>query len=126
VADVPSEVRGVVNLNATSLTLLILLALGTFVAGVHAGPGASVRSASFLPLPCRRWLGPGIRHVDPGQRAAVGRRRCRILVDVASRKRASLTGTTQGPVIDLWIDYVSPYAFVAKAWAYQLEARLRH
>jgi len=25
-------------------------------------------------------------------------------------------------VIDLWIDYVSPYAFVAKAWAYQLEA----
>ena len=32
-----------------------------------------------------------------------------------------MTGTTQGPVIDLWIDYVSPYAFVAKAWAYQLE-----
>lgn len=30
------EVRGVVNDNATSLTLLILLALGTFVAGVHA------------------------------------------------------------------------------------------
>lgn len=30
------EVRGVVNDNAMSLTLLILLALGTFVAGVHA------------------------------------------------------------------------------------------
>ena len=30
------EVRGVVNDNATSLTLLILLALGTFVSGVHA------------------------------------------------------------------------------------------
>ncbi len=30
------EVRGVVNANATSLALLILLALGTFVAGVHA------------------------------------------------------------------------------------------
>ena len=30
------EVRGVVNDNATSLTLLILLALGTVVAGVHA------------------------------------------------------------------------------------------
>ena len=30
------EVRGVVNDNALSLTLLILLALGTFVAGVHA------------------------------------------------------------------------------------------
>jgi hypothetical protein len=29
-------VRGVVNDNATSLSLLILLALGTFVAGVHA------------------------------------------------------------------------------------------
>ena len=28
--------RGIVNDNATSLTLLILLALGTFVAGVHA------------------------------------------------------------------------------------------
>lgn len=33
-----------------------------------------------------------------------------------------MTGATQRPVIDLWIDYVSPYAFVAKAWAYQLEA----
>lgn len=30
------EVRGVENDNATSLSLLILLALGTFVAGVHA------------------------------------------------------------------------------------------
>ena len=30
------EVRGVVNDNATSLALLILLALGTFLAGVHA------------------------------------------------------------------------------------------
>ena len=30
------EVRGVVNDNATALALLILLALGTFVAGVHA------------------------------------------------------------------------------------------
>ena len=30
------EVRGVVNDNAMSLALLILLALGTFVAGVHA------------------------------------------------------------------------------------------
>jgi hypothetical protein len=26
-----------------------------------------------------------------------------------------------GKVI-LWSDYVSPYAFVAKAWAYELEA----
>jgi hypothetical protein len=23
--------------------------------------------------------------------------------------------------VTLWIDYVSPYAFVAKAWAYELE-----
>ena len=30
------EVRGVINDNATSLALLILLALGTFLAGVHA------------------------------------------------------------------------------------------
>jgi len=30
------QVRGIENDNATSLTLLILLALGTFVAGVHA------------------------------------------------------------------------------------------
>jgi hypothetical protein len=35
-------------------------------------------------------------------------------VDVASRKRAA--------VIILWSDYVSPYAFVAKAAAYALEA----
>jgi len=31
------DVRGVVSDNATSLALLILLALGTFVAGVHSG-----------------------------------------------------------------------------------------
>ena len=54
------QVRGVVSDNATSLTLLILLALGTFVAGVHAGSGASALSASFSPLRCRPW--PGSRN----------------------------------------------------------------
>ncbi|MEA2854480.1 MAG: hypothetical protein QOE02_4501, partial [Rhodospirillaceae bacterium] len=39
-------------------------------------------------------------------------RRLCFLVDVASREQAS--------VITLWIDYVSPYAFVAKAAAYAL------
>jgi 2-hydroxychromene-2-carboxylate isomerase len=36
-------------------------------------------------------------------------------VDVAARKPAVNT-------VILWSDYVSPYAFVAKAWAYALEA----
>ncbi|CAN5763813.1 hypothetical protein BH11PSE3_BH11PSE3_02270 [soil metagenome] len=26
------------------------------------------------------------------------------------------------PAVVLWSDYVSPYAFIAKAWAYELEA----
>jgi 2-hydroxychromene-2-carboxylate isomerase len=36
-------------------------------------------------------------------------------VDVAARKQAVTT-------VILWSDYVSPYAFVAKAWAYALES----
>ena len=43
------------------------------------------------------------------------RGRPRLLVDVASRERAGVRS------IVLWSDYVSPYAFVAKAWAYALE-----
>ena len=51
------EVRGVVNDNATSLTLLILLALGTFVAGVMPGSGASAQWACSWQSRCRRWRG---------------------------------------------------------------------
>ena len=57
---------------------------------------------------------PGIRHAASGRRAAAGRGGLRLLVGVASRKQAG--------VIVVWSDYVSPYAFVAKAGAYALEA----
>ena len=65
------EVRGVVNDNATALTLLILLALGTFVAGVHAGVWRICAVGVFLAA-----IGAG-GGVDPGiRRAAAGRRCC--------------------------------------------------
>jgi hypothetical protein len=52
------EVRGVVNDNATSLTLLILLALGTFVAGVHANAWRISVVGVFLALalPAVAWI----------------------------------------------------------------------
>src|SRR4026207_2255106 len=52
------EVGGVVNLNATSLTLLILLALGTFVAGVHAAVWRISAVGVFLALsgPAGAWV----------------------------------------------------------------------
>lgn len=52
------EVRGVVNDNATSLTLLILLALGTFVAGVHAAVWRISAVGVFLALsvPAVAWV----------------------------------------------------------------------
>jgi hypothetical protein len=52
------EVRGVVNDNATSLTLLILLALGTFVAGVHAAVWRICLVGVFLALsvPAVAWV----------------------------------------------------------------------
>ena len=52
------EVRGVVNDNATSLTLLILLALGTFVAGVHAAVWRICAVGIFLALsvPAVAWI----------------------------------------------------------------------
>lgn len=52
------EVRGVVNDNATSLTLLILLALGTFVAGVHAAVWRISAVGVFLGLsvPAVAWV----------------------------------------------------------------------
>ncbi len=52
------EVGGVVNLNATSLTLLILLALGTFVAGVHASVWRISAVGIFLALsvPAVAWV----------------------------------------------------------------------
>ena len=52
------EVRGVVNDNATALTLLILLALGTFVAGVHAGVWRICAVGVFLALavPAVAWI----------------------------------------------------------------------
>jgi len=52
------EVRGVVNDNATSLTLLILLALGTFVAGVHAAVWRICAVGVFLALsvPAVAWI----------------------------------------------------------------------
>jgi hypothetical protein len=52
------EVRGVINDNATSLTLLILLALGTFVAGVHAGVWRISAVGIFLALsvPAVAWV----------------------------------------------------------------------
>src|SRR5260370_15249044 len=52
------EVRGVVNDNATSLALLILLALGTFVAGVHAAVWRICAVGIFLALsvPAGAWV----------------------------------------------------------------------
>jgi hypothetical protein len=52
------EVRGVVNDNATSLTLLILLSLGTFVAGVHAAVWRISAVGVFLALsvPAVAWV----------------------------------------------------------------------
>ena len=52
------EVRGVVNDNATALTLLILLALGTFVAGVHANVWRICAVGVFLALavPAVAWI----------------------------------------------------------------------
>jgi hypothetical protein len=52
------EVRGILNDNATSLTLLILLALGTFVAGVHAGVWRICAVGVFLAVsvPAVAWI----------------------------------------------------------------------
>jgi hypothetical protein len=52
------EVRGIVNDNATSLCLLLLLALGTFVAGVHAGAWRICAVGIFLALslPAVAWI----------------------------------------------------------------------
>jgi hypothetical protein len=52
------EVRGVVNDNATSLALLILLALGTFVAGVHARVWRICLVGAFLAVsvPAVAWI----------------------------------------------------------------------
>jgi hypothetical protein len=52
------EVRGVLNDNATSLTLLILLALGTFVAGVHARVWRICAVGAFLAVsvPAVAWI----------------------------------------------------------------------
>ena len=52
------EVRGVINDNATALSLLILLALGTFVAGVHAGVWRICAVGVFLAasVPAVAWI----------------------------------------------------------------------
>ena len=52
------EVRGVVNDNAMSLALLILLALGTFVAGVHARVWRICLVGAFLAIavPVVAWV----------------------------------------------------------------------
>ena len=52
------QVRGIENDNATSLTLLILLALGTFVAGVHARACRICTVGVFLALsvPAVAWI----------------------------------------------------------------------
>ena len=52
------QVRGVVNDNATSLSLLILLALGTFVAGLHAGVWRICAVGAFLAasVPAVAWI----------------------------------------------------------------------
>jgi hypothetical protein len=52
------QVRGVVNDNATSLALLILLALGTFVAGVHAGVWriCAIGLVLALSVPAVAWI----------------------------------------------------------------------
>ena len=63
------EVRGIVNDNATSLTLLILLALGTFVAGVHAQGLAHLRGRRLSgAVGAGGGVDPGIRHVAAGRR----------------------------------------------------------
>ena len=52
------QVRGIENDNATSLTLLILLALGTFLAGVHARVWRICIVGAFLALavPIVAWV----------------------------------------------------------------------
>lgn len=52
------QVRGIENDNATTLTLLILLALGTFVAGVHARAWRVCAVGGFLALsvPAVAWI----------------------------------------------------------------------
>lgn len=52
------QVRGIENDNATSLTLLILLALGTFVAGVHARTWRVCTVGVFLAVsvPAVAWI----------------------------------------------------------------------
>ncbi len=88
--------RGVVNDNATALTLLILLALGTFVAGVHAGVWRICAVGVFLAasVPAVAWIQESAV-LAAGRRAAGGGGRLRLLVDVASREQAG--------VISLWI-----------------------
>jgi hypothetical protein len=49
-------VQGVLNANANSLAMMILLALGTFVAGVQAS-GESAWSAGSCSSPCLAWVG---------------------------------------------------------------------
>jgi hypothetical protein len=51
-------VRGVLNANANSLAMMILLALGTFVAGVQAGVWriCAVGGVLFLAVPSLGWL----------------------------------------------------------------------
>ncbi len=53
-----SGVQGVLNANASSLAMLILLALGTFVAGVQAKVWriCAVGAALFLAVPSLGWL----------------------------------------------------------------------
>jgi hypothetical protein len=52
------DVRNVLNANADSLTMMILLALGTFVAGVQAKVWriCAVGAALFLAVPAVGWL----------------------------------------------------------------------
>ncbi|MBR0673430.1 hypothetical protein [Neoroseomonas soli] len=70
------SVRGVVNDNATEIGLLLLLGLGTFVAGVHAGSwriiavgavlGASVPAVAVLQQSAMLIVGGGIAAVLVG------------------------------------------------------------
>jgi len=46
-------------------------------------------------------------------------------VDGPARKPPLTVAPPGLPVVRLWTDYVSPYAYVAKAWAYELEADYR-
>ena len=84
------EVRGVVNDNATSLTLLILLALGTFVAGVHAGVWRICAVGVFLAPRCRRWRGSRNSVMLILVSVLLLPRSGRLLVDVAAREPARL------------------------------------